>query len=201
MRWIVRLFAVLFLLGVLGVGVIALGVVKHGISARDKPTAAETSIATGLRRLAMPAGQRNLRNPTPVDEAGLKEGMEHFADHCAMCHGNDGKGMTEMGRNMYPKSPDMTSRRTQSLSDGEIFYIIKNGVRLTGMPAWGEGSHEDQDNWHLVQFIRHLPKITAEELEEMEGLNPKSAHEMKEEEMENRFLAGEKTPEEEPHHH
>jgi hypothetical protein len=81
---------------------------------------------------------------------------------------------------------------TQRLSDGEIFYIIENGVRLTGMPAWGEaGSHDATESWELVHFIRHLPKITAEELAEMEFLNPKSRKDLEDEEATRKFLAGE----------
>ena len=85
----------------------------------------------------------------------------HFADHCASCHGNDGRGKTEIGQNLYPKAPDMWGEETQKLSDGELFYIIKNGVRLTGMPAWGKDTpKDDRQSWHLVAFIRHVPWIT-----------------------------------------
>src|SRR5262249_3727287 len=104
--------------------------------------------------------------------------------------------------------------RTQSLSDGELFYIIQNGVRFTGMPAWGsdpaehEGhgeSHDQKDNWELVQFIRHLPKITRDELEEMARLSPQSAAEAEEESHEGEFLEGGKpqapTTEHSHHHH
>ena len=73
------------------------------------------------------------------------QGRAHFADHCASCHGNDGRGNTEMGRNLYPKAPDMRQSGTQHLSDGELYWIIENGVRLTGMPAWGDGSGNDPD--------------------------------------------------------
>jgi len=76
---------------------------------------------------------------------------------------------------------------TQKLTDGEIFYIIHNGIRLTGMPAWGEPGH-DQDSWKLVLFIRHLPQITPEELKEMEDFNPKSPADRSEEADEQPFL-------------
>ena len=67
------------------------------------------------------------------------------ADHCATCQANGGSGQTEIGQNLYPKAPDMRLPRTQNLRDGEIYYIINNGVRLTGMPAWGE-SHQAEDS-------------------------------------------------------
>jgi mono/diheme cytochrome c family protein len=103
----------------------------------------------------------------------MKDAREHFADHCALCHANDGSGNTEMGKNLYPRAPDMRLPATQNLSDGEIYYIIRNGVPLTGMPAWGE-PHLDQDDesWQLVLFIRHLSHLTPEEVKDMESYNP-----------------------------
>ena len=77
-----------------------------------------------------------------------------------------------MGMNLYPKPPDMRMAQTQNLTDGEIFYIINNGVRMTGMPGW-RSSHTDEDTWKLVLFIRHLPQLSAEEKKEMQGDNPK----------------------------
>jgi mono/diheme cytochrome c family protein len=147
--------------------------VKRGFSAREEPSAAEARLARELRHLSIPESARAAKNPVPESPAVLKEARAHFADHCAQCHGNDGKGQTEMGKNLYPKAPDMTLGATQSLSDGEIFSIIKNGVRLSGMPAWGEDTPEDDTaSWKLVRLVRHFPSITKEEVDEMESLNP-----------------------------
>jgi mono/diheme cytochrome c family protein len=128
------------------------------------------------------------------------QGRNHWADHCATCHANNGSGETEIGRNLYPKAPDMRQRETQSLSDGELYYIIRNGVRMTGMPAWGEPEAGDSDHetWILVLFIRHLPQVTAEEEKAMEKFNLKSAAEREEEEQEEDFLNG-TTPKEITH--
>jgi hypothetical protein len=93
---------------------------------------------------------------------------------------------------MYPKAPDMTLPPTQSLSDGELFSIIENGVRLTGMPGFGAGTAESAyGTWSLVHFIRHLPDVTGEELAAMEKLNPKSPAEWRQMQEEEAFLAGE----------
>jgi hypothetical protein len=104
---------------------------------------------------------------------------------------------------LSPKPPDMRLAETQSLTDGEIYYIIHNGIRFTGMPAFGEdrGDKPDEDSWKLVHFIRHLPKITEEEIQAMKKLNPKSPADLAEEEQFRRFLAGEDTPQEAPVHH
>lgn len=167
--------------------------VSHGLSARDEPTRLEALLARRLRHLAVPRAGREAENPVPRTAEALARARGHFADHCASCHGNDGRGRTKIGQGLYPKAPDMTLGDTQRLSDGELFYIIENGVRLTGMPAWGEaGSHHDAtESWELVHFIRHLPQISPEELAEMETLNPRSLRALAEEEATRRFLAGE----------
>lgn len=162
-----------------------------GVSARQVPGPLETGIARALRHQAIPRSARALANPVAGTAEILQEGRSHFADHCASCHGNDGRGRTEIGQNLYPRAPDMAGQETQKLSDGELFYIIKNGVRLTGMPAWGKDTPEDdRQSWALVAFIRHMPSITAKELEEMTAMNPVSPMEMQEEKETDAFLEG-----------
>lgn len=148
--------------------------IRHGFSTKDRPSSLETALARTARNLAIPSQAKRDTNPYPANSENLSEGREHFADHCATCHANDGSGDTEIGRNLYPKPTDMRLAETQNLSDGELFFIISNGVRLTGMPGWGE-SHGPEDTWKLVLFIRHLPQLSAEEKKDMERFNPKSA--------------------------
>jgi mono/diheme cytochrome c family protein len=135
-----------------------------------------------------------LKNPLAETGDLLTAGRHHWADHCAGCHGNDGRGDTTIGRNLYPRAPDMTGSMTQDLTNGELYAIIQNGVRLTGMPAWGKpGDDDDRESWALVAFIRHLPALTGEELEQMKEMNPKSVDEWREELEEEQFLKGEGT--------
>lgn len=182
--------------GVVAVGAliglaIPLSIISRGVSAKDEPTAIEAFLARGLRRLATPSGLRAAQNPVPRTAEALASARAHFADHCASCHGNDGRGQTSMGRNLYPKSPDMTLSATQTLSDGEIFGIIENGIRLTGMPAWGNGTPEStKASWELVHLVRHFPKITPDELAEMAALNPMSRAEFEQEQAIDAFLKG-----------
>ncbi len=175
----------------LGVGLWIWGLVSHCCGARQSPTPAEAALAKRLRSWSLPSGARQRRNPVTSSPEVLQESARHFADHCASCHGNDGGGNTEIGRNLYPPAPDMREATTQQLSDGELYYIIHNGVRWTGMPAWGEpGNDNDLDSWKLVLFIRHLPNLTADELRDMERFNPKSDADRKEEKEEQDFLNG-----------
>ena len=193
-----RFKIVLALIGiVLVVGiVIAWDEMQHGFSARDNPTGLEKLVARTMRNMAIPSPANTLKNPVTATPEKLSEARLHFADHCATCHANDGSGNTSIGRNLYPKAPDMRLVDTQGLSDGQLYYIIHNGIRLTGMPAWGEANkkNEDEDSWELVLFIRHLPKLTADEVKDMEKANPMSTMEHDEAMQEEDFLKGGNTP-------
>lgn len=204
--------AIIVLVAIVVLGVtMFLSMLRKGFSSMEHPTAMEAFLANSMRRMAVPADLKNAKNPVPLTPQILAEGRAHFADHCAICHGNDGKGKTSMGPKFYPHVPDMTQEDTQSQSDGALFATIENGIRLTAMPAFGEGTAESADGtWTLVHFIRHLPKITPEELAEMEKLNPKSPEEWQQMQEEQAFLAGDEeeapatgtaAPEAQPHHH
>jgi mono/diheme cytochrome c family protein len=189
MRLLLRLMV--FALAAAGLVALATAVVlvPGGISARPTPGRIEAAVAGRLRTLAIPQAVHDRTNPVPVSDEVTRYGMAHFADHCAGCHGNDGRGNTELGRGLYPRAPDMRQPATQGLSDGDLFYIIENGVRFTGMPAWGTGAPDSEvATWHLVHFIRQLPELTEHDLARMRELNPKSAEEWRAEEETRRFL-------------
>ena len=162
-----------------------------GLVARSEPGALETQIARRVRSLAIPREASERRDPVPAAPQSLADGRAHDADHCAVCHAPDGSGETEMGRGMWPKAPDMRLSATQEMSDGELFWIIENGIRFTGMPGWGTGTPDGEEaSWHLVHFIRHLPDVSQAELEEMDTLIPRSEAEIRQEIEEERFLQG-----------
>ena len=163
----------------------------NGLSTREQPTATERVLARATRRWATPFRGRAAINPAPFSPDVWAESRAHFADHCAACHANDGSGQTEIGQRFYPKVPDMRLPATQELTDGELYWIIENGVRLTGMPAWGTGGDNDLDTWELVHFIRRLNDLTPEQITEMKTLNPRSPAEIQEELEDRRFLSGE----------
>lgn len=193
-KGVIVLAAIVTLIVVLGLWLVA-SMTRTGFSTHGEASGMEKRMARMMRGMAVPDDLKNARNPMPMSPTVLPNARAHFADHCAVCHGNDGKGKTAIGENLYPKAPDMTLEATQSLSDGELFAIIENGVRLTGMPGWGDGTAASgKGSWELVHFIRHLPKITREEIEEMERLNPKPPAEWARIQAEEAFLAGEDPP-------
>jgi mono/diheme cytochrome c family protein len=177
-------------------------ILHNGLSARATPTAMEAMIARNVRHLAIPANARNEHNPIAASDETLKGARAHFADHCASCHANDGSGDTMYGKGLYPKPPNLRLEDTQKLSDGELFWIIENGVRFTGMPAFGGSAHSQEDSWKLVLFIRYLPQLTMEDRVEMERENPKGPHEHEEDQEEQDFLRGEPVQQKAaPEHH
>ncbi len=191
MRPVLKGFLLFAGLALLLATVAGLGVMSTGFSARPEPGGLETFGALTVRNMAIGRQARGLTNPVERSAEVIAGGRAHFADHCASCHANDGSGNTTMGRGLYPRVPDMRLARTQDLSDGELFYIIENGVRLTGMPAWGTGVPSSESaSWHLVHFIRHLLELSEPELEEMASLNPVSPDELQQRTSEAQFLEG-----------
>ena len=170
----------------------ALGYVRlTELSTRSNPGWIETRIARIFRQVAFSADVREQKNPMPISKAVIADGLAHFADHCATCHGNDGAGNTNYGKRLFPRSPDLRLPETQDLTDGELFHIIEQGIRFTGMPGFGDGTEEGvHASWHLVHFIRHLPDLTEDELASMEKLNPRPPAEVRQEIEEERFLLG-----------
>jgi mono/diheme cytochrome c family protein len=181
MRSLLKAFFLLLALVVIVGAIGSWYFLSRGVSAKDQPGRIEEFAARRVRNMAIARHAKSLTNPTQPTDDVVAEGRAHFADHCATCHANNGSGDTPMGRGMWPKAPDMRLAKTQDLSDGELFWIIENGVRFTGMPAWSTGTKEGElDSWHLVHFVRRLPKLTPEEIKEMEQLNPKPPAEIRE---------------------
>jgi mono/diheme cytochrome c family protein len=192
MKAVLKALAVLVALVVLLAVAAFIWIGSRGISARAEPGPIETAVARTMRRLAMPRDARERRNPVSATPEIIAAGMSHYADHCAACHANDGSGDTALGLGLYPRPPDMRQAATQDLTDGELFYIIENGVRLTGMPAWGTGAPEQaEETWHLVHFIRRLPHLSEEDLDRMSAMNPMSLDAVRQQLEEERFLKGE----------
>lgn len=201
LRWAVCGYLIACAIGVLGGAVFLLSL--RGLSAREEPSTVERWIARRARTAAIPNGAASQINPLPNTPEVLAEARAHWADHCASCHGNDGSGESLMGKRTYPPAPDMRLPETQRMSDGALFYVIQNGVRMTAMPAWGSDSvgKDAEDSWKLVRFIRHLPDLTFEEKKEMEKLNPKAPEDRKEEEEEEKFLRGDDSNVQQSEHH
>lgn len=176
MTILIRVAFVVLLMAAVTAGGALTYVKTTGLKSQPDPGALETRVARALRARAVPDEVRSMPNPVTSSPEAVAAGLRHFAGYCAPCHGNDGSGQgTLYGRGFFPKAPDMRLAATQELTDGELFYIIENGVRFTGMPAFGSGTADPKDEtlaWQLVHFIRRLPTIGPDELDEMKSMNP-----------------------------
>jgi len=151
-------------LGIAVAGVLILLVVlvasaasKFTLSAVPQPGRLETSLATRAKHYLVERNSRAGIPPPPADrQASIKEGDMLFGTDCSECHGDSGNNPTDAGRWMYPRAVDLTSHEAQSYSDRELFWIVKNGIRLSGMPAFGP-VESDEHIWDLVAYVRTLP--------------------------------------------
>jgi mono/diheme cytochrome c family protein len=141
--------------------VVTLAIWLGGCTANKKPSRVETTLANMAKDVVIPIEAENKSNSLAVNENTLNEGRKLYLQSCAICHGADGHGRTELGRNMYPPAMDLTSPHVQHWNDAELLWIIQNGVRLTGMPSW-KSTISERDTWKLVSFIHNLPRAEAE---------------------------------------
>ena len=136
---------------------IALGVCLLLSACKAKaPGSIETQLANELKKTSI--GGKDWTNPVPDNDQSVREGAEHFQHHCQICHGLDGQNTgVPFAEKMSPTVADLQSKRVQDYSDGQLKWIIENGIRFTGMPAW-KGILEEKEMWHIVRYLRHLPQ-------------------------------------------
>ncbi len=135
-------------------------VLLSGCSADKQPSQLETVLANMAKDVVIPLQAQALENPVPASEQVIRQGQQIFGQACSICHGADGHARTGLGRAMYPPAMDLTSPHVKSWTDSELFGIIQNGIRLTGMPAW-KSTISEMNTWKLVRFIRELPRMDA----------------------------------------
>jgi mono/diheme cytochrome c family protein len=131
---------------------------------RLAPTARDRAIARQAPKMSLPA-----------DEKAAPRGMEHYGENCLPCHGAPGVKAAEFAEGMNPKPPLLDSGHTQAFSDGELFWIVKNGIRASGMPGFGV-NHKDEEVQDIVAFVRHIPKLTEAERQGLTAALPPEHH-------------------------
>jgi mono/diheme cytochrome c family protein len=170
MGWFSRL--VLWLIFVIAV---LIAVVASISWAANPPGATETAVMTRIKYWRV--GDKSLTNPIPDTTDALRDGGAHFQHHCGMCHGLDGQGTgVPLAGRMSPPVADLASPRVQAYTDGQLKWIIQNGIRFTGMPGW-KGVLEEEEMWMIVRYLRHLPpkgSLGAPKVYQEEGEEHKS---------------------------
>ena len=145
-----------------------------GISARREAGQFERQASRAVWRFMVPGPIKIKENPVVDSAETVRDATQLWVDRCVVCHANDGGGTT-LGRSLHPPTPDLRKVVTQSLTDGELFYAIEQGIPWTGMPAWGDGSQENErESWALVRFVRNIPKLTPADLRAIEKFVPRA---------------------------
>jgi len=131
-------------------------------SAEKPPSRMEKKIATFALNKSVERRAPNRTNPLPATPENLRRGLAHFRENCVLCHGAPGVDPGEIGQGLNPGAPDLTLPRVQARTDGQLFWLVDEGIKMTGMPAFGP-THDENEIWKIVAFLRHLPEITPEE--------------------------------------
>ena len=148
-RW---LLVALIFLALAAVGVI-IGFTQIKLDALQEPGHLETVLMTQAKHLLIQRSSREVIPPATINlQATIEEGDKLYATDCSMCHGSDGHTPTDYGRWMYPRASDLTSPMVRRYSDSELFWIVKNGIRLSGMPAFAK-VESDENIWNLVHYV------------------------------------------------
>lgn len=149
-------------------------------TAHRKPCKVETALVDMAKDVAIPIEAEATKDPLPASDQVVKQGQQVYSRSCALCHGANGHGRTQLGQAMYPPAMDLTSPHVQHWNDSELFWIIQNGVRLTGMPS-RESTLSPDGTWRLARFIHALPGIDAEAAAQAASQEPAAAPETSEE--------------------
>jgi mono/diheme cytochrome c family protein len=166
------------IVGILGVAVIAALVAFTGaynVAASVPPSKLETRAANWALDRAVARRAPDTKNPLSAKPEVLRSGLSHFRENCVACHGAPGVDAAEFGQGLNPPAPDLTLPRVQRRPDGELFWITSHGIRLTGMPAFSP-THEPEEIWQIVAFLRHLPELTADEEKELRAATEEAEH-------------------------
>lgn len=171
-----------FLLGVVfGVMLVAVGAAafvytgSFNTSATIPPSKAERALTTFALNKSIARRAPNRKNPLPGTAEDLRGGLAHFRENCVICHGAPGVDPGEIGQGLNPGAPDLTLPRVQARSDGELYWITSNGIRMTGMPAFSP-THGENEIWQTVAFLRHLPEISDDEKEQLKTETEEEEH-------------------------
>jgi mono/diheme cytochrome c family protein len=164
---LIHIWAAIALLGFVALAAVGAIFWSHGFDSRSQPSDMETSLAMKVHDSSIPAKYEKMANPV-ADKINLIEAGGHYQEHCAACHADDGSGNPKFHGIMSPRPTDLRSDDTQEMSDGELYWVIKNGIRWSGMPAFGQPGDGDEHAWKMVAYVRHLPKLTPAEAQQVQ---------------------------------
>lgn len=173
-KWIILLG---FLAGILisvalPLVVLALGVLNVGADVPPGPI--ERTLAGWARDRSVGRRAPQMKGPYDGQPAAIVTGFDHYRDNCVMCHGAPGVAGAELSKGLNPPAPSL-GKEENDTPDGELFWVIKHGIRMTPMPAFGP-TQTDEEIWKIVAFIRHLPDLTEQERTSLLAATGEGAH-------------------------
>ena len=160
MRFLAGMITALVLLLVAAAAVVVTG--AFDVAATKPPGALEKRLAGVALDRAVAKRAPDRKNPFAGNPEAVSRGLGEYREMCVMCHGAPGVDASEIGEGLNPPAPDLTLAKVQARTDGELFWIVSNGIRMTGMPAFGP-THKEETIWKIVTFLRHLPELSKEE--------------------------------------
>jgi mono/diheme cytochrome c family protein len=169
MKFFSGVFATLLLIVVLGGFIFATG--RFNVAATTPPDMIDKVAPWALDK-ALERRSKDVTDPIARDAGAIARGMTHYRENCLPCHGAPGIEPEEFHEGMNPSPPDIDAPALQHDTDAELFWVVKNGIRMTGMPAFGV-NHKDEEIRDIVAFVRHAPQITDAERQKLktgEGL-------------------------------
>jgi mono/diheme cytochrome c family protein len=173
MKFLTGILVGFFLVGLVVAGYLATG--AYNVAATEPPSRLENRLATWALNRSVARRAPTTHNPLPVTPATWRAGLVHYKENCVVCHGAPGVDPAELGQGLNPAAPDLTLPRVQNRPDGETFWIVSNGIRTTGMPAFSP-THKSEEIWQIVAFVRHLPELTADEQKALKAGSEEEEH-------------------------
>jgi len=160
MRTVIASLIIAAVLFVLGAGaVIYAGLYDVAATAPHWPTTAWLLETVRIRSIKTHAAA--IQTPPGLDDpAKILIGVDHYAAHCAVCHGAPGVPQADIARGLYPSPPNL-AKAASLYSPAELFWILKHGIKMTGMPAWRD--HSDDELWATVAFLEKLPGMSEQD--------------------------------------
>jgi len=164
----------------IGIVIVVLGAVLVAwmgvcdVGAVTPPSKFEQRIANFALKRSVSRRAPRTANPLAASPEVWRAGLAHYKENCVMCHGAPGVEESEFGQGLNPPAPDLTLSAIQKMSDGELFWIVSNGIRMTGMPAFSP-THKPEEVWTVVAFVRHLPELSDEEQKALKAGGEESA--------------------------
>ena len=174
MRFLLGIFFGILLVFAIVAAVVLTG--SFNTSATIPPSRLEKEIAALALDKSIARRAPDRENPLAATPETLGAGLLEYREACLMCHGAPGVDPGEIGLGLNPGAPDLTVPRVQARTDGQLFWITSEGIRMTGMPAFSP-THDEREIWQIVAFVRHLPEITDEETAELRARTELEEHE------------------------